>query len=199
MKIAAVLVLFSFFLSSCTITRLLSVYRAGEPNETELEVQSFLVQKKFRYDYSLMMDDSLVDLLTTPRYRINHLEDDKFSVIQLRIYDSLGLLYSAYSQCMGDFEDKQLLQSFPPLKNNYPYLNHLLYFDNELNVLLADDRLKCELKEESTNHKYTYVVYYTMWTQYFSRRVLKAVSRLKKQHDDDILVLFVNVAYEKTV
>jgi hypothetical protein len=181
-------------LASCNFIRIIEFIRAGEPNESRKEVARFLKKKRYKHDYSLFLNDSISNLLRTEKYKLNTAKDSNFSLIQLRIYDSIGHLYSGYSQCMGSFEDKKLLSQFPPAKNQYPYLNEVLFFENELTLIDDSDYLLCEIKEEAKQYKYTYVVYYAMWGKYFSERLLKRVSKVKSEFPDDVLVILVNVS-----
>ena len=192
-KISYLIVLFILF-SSCDTIRLLNI--SEENDESTEEISSFLKQKKFHYDYSFEVIDSTSFLLAQPNYRL----DDSslgYSLIQLRVYDSLGNLYSGYSQCMGSFNKNKIIDKLPPPKNTYPFLNTKLKLRNELNLINIDSETKLKVIKESRKHDYTFVVYWTIWTNYFSKHVLKEVSKIKIKEPDKILVILVNTAKDK--
>jgi hypothetical protein len=178
-------------LSSCGFIRLLNTSK--EQDESNFEIERFLKKRKYLYDYSFQAIDSLDHLKKTEIYKINTLSD-RVEYIQLRIYDSIGNLYTGFSQCMGDFNRKKIIDSFPVKQNTFPYLNKNLKFKNELNLINASDVIKQEILEKCEKKSYTFVVYYTIWTNYFSEHVLKEVSKIKANYDNTVLVLYVNTA-----
>ncbi len=191
MKFFSFLILASV-LSSCTIIRILQL---SEPNEESVqEVNKFL--KHYNFDYSVFADDSKYWMQKSKAYGIND-DTSKSSQVQLRIYHPDGSLYSAYSQCMGDFNDRNFVDSFPLKKNDYPYINTQLNFKNELEFLALNSETKDQILRQSMHQKYTYVVYYAIWTSWAAKHVLKQVSKIKKKHPTEVLVLLVNVARDK--
>lgn len=179
----------AFILTSCNIIRILQM---SEPKDESIgEVTRFL--KKQRYDYSLFADDSKSWMQKTRTYGIND-DTTKYSYVQLRIYNRDGSLYSAYSQCMGDFNRRHFVDSFPLKKNDYPFINTKLKFKNELNLVDLNSETKEQILMKSEKFKYTYVVYYAIWTSYLSKHVLKEVSKVKSNHPEEVLVILVNLA-----
>ncbi len=163
-----------------------------EPNdESTKEVNRFI--KNYKYDYSLFADDSKSSMQKTKIYGINN-DTTKYSYIQLRIYNRDGSLYSAYSQCMGDFNKRNFVDSFPLKKNDYPFINMQLKFKNEMDLLSLSSETKEQILDESQKYKYTYLVYYAIWTNSLSKHVLKEVSKIKSKHPNDALVILVNLA-----
>jgi hypothetical protein len=164
----------------------------SEPNdESTIEVNRFV--KKYKYDYSLFADDSKLWMQKTKKYGINN-DTSKYSLIQVRIFQRDGSLHSAYSQCMGDFNEKNFVDSFPLKKNDYPYINTLLKFKNEMDFLDLSAEKKEQILSKSINYKYTYVVYYVIWTNTFSKHVLSEVSKIKSKYPNEVMVVLVNVA-----
>jgi hypothetical protein len=53
---------------------------------------------------------------------------------------------------------------------------------------------KQSLATIAKNYKYTIVVYYTIWTNYFSEKVLKELSKFKKKHPDEVYLILANSA-----
>ena len=188
MKVTLFLFL-TLLLTSCNIIRILQL---KEPNdETEQEVSTFI--KHYKFDYSAFADDSKYWMQKSKAYGIND-DTSKSSQVQVRIYHPDGSLYSAYSQCMGDFNDRNFVDSFPLKKNDYPYINGQLNFKNELGFLALQTETKEQISLQSMHYKYTYVVYYAIWTSWAAKHVLKQVSKIKKEHPTEVLVLLVNVA-----
>jgi len=195
MKTGIIFILLSL-LSSCDLIRLLNT--SEQKNESTEEINLFLKKKKYNYDFSFENIDSTSSLLTGSNYRLND-SNKKYSFIQLRIYDSTGYLYTGFSQCMGSFNEKKIIDRLPPLKNNYPFLNTKLRLEDELDLINIDSGSKLKLIEEFAEFDYVFVVYWTIWTKYFSKHVLKQVSKIKGKEPDKVLVLFVNTAKEKSI
>jgi hypothetical protein len=177
--------------SSCTLIRILNTSK--EQNEDKKQIDTYLKKHKIKYDFSFENYDSSAYLLNNPNYRING-DTLKYSYIQLRVYNAYGDLFSGYSQCMGDFNNKKFIDSFPIKKNLNPYINSNLRFENELDLIQLKQETKIEILKKSKQFEYTFVVYWTIWTKYFSKHVLKEVSKLKKAHPNKICVILVNTA-----
>ena len=183
---------FLFLALLCTSCNMIKLLRMSEPNdESTIEVNRFV--KKYKYDYSLFADDSKLWMQKTKKYGINN-DTSKYSLIQVRIFQRDGSLHSAYSQCMGDFNEKNFVDSFPLKKNDYPYINTLLKFKNEMDFLDLSAEKKEQILSKSINYKYTYVVYYVIWTNTFSKHVLSEVSKIKSKYPNEVMVVLVNVA-----
>jgi hypothetical protein len=108
MKTTFLLLFLILTFSSCNLIRILHMSERND--ESKEEVDRFL--KKYNYDFSLFADDSKSYLHKTKIHGIND-DTTKYSYIQLRIYNRDGSLYSAYSQCMGDFNSRNFMDSFP--------------------------------------------------------------------------------------
>jgi hypothetical protein len=189
---------FTYFLflalifTSCNLIRILQM---SEPNdESTIEVNRYL--KKYKYDYSLFADDSKSWMQKTKMYGINN-DTTKYSYVQLRIYNRDGSLYSAFSQCMGDFNKRDFVDSFPLKRNDYPFINEQLKLKNEMDLLDLSSERKEQILSRSGNYKFTYVVYYAIWTSYLSKHVLKEVSKIKSKNPNDVMVVLVNLARDK--
>lgn len=182
-------------LNSCNLIRLLNT--SEQKDESAEEIETFLSKKKYSFDYSFENIDSTSNLLSKEKYRLND-SNVNYSYIQLRIYDSTGNLYSGYSQCMGSFNKKKIIDSFPPSKNTFPFINKDLKFINELNLIKLDSLTKNRILTNYNEYDYVFVVYWTIWTQYFSKHVLKEVSKVKQRESEKILVILVNTAVKKS-
>ena len=168
-----------------------------QKDESTEEMNAFLSKRKYHFDYSFRNIDSTALLLADETYRIND-SNVNYSYIQMRIYDSIGEFYSGYSHCMGSFNKRKFIDSFPPSKNTYPFLNTDLNFENELDLIHMDSLTPSDVLEKSKKNDYTIVVYWTMWTNYFSKHVLHEVSKIKEKYPDEVFVMLVNTAIEKS-
>ncbi len=191
-------VLIVFFLllslSSCTTLQIIHIGLQKKDDETSKEFNAYLKRHRIKYDYSLELIDSTAYLLKDSLYRLDNAVSTKYSLIQLRIYDSKGNLYSGYSQCTGDFNSRKILNGFPPAKSSYPFVNTKLKFKNEFDLIVLSAEQKASIIEKAENSNYVFVVYWNIWTRYLSRNVLREVSYLKKKYKEDVLVILVNVA-----
>lgn len=184
MKVTSQLFLALLF-TSCNVIKLIQLTEAKD--ESAAEVNRFV--RHYRFDYSVFADDSKSWMQKTSTFAVNN-DTSKYSYIQLRVFNRDGSLYSAYSQCMGDFNRRNFIDSFPLEKNDYPFVNQQLQFKNELNLLALNTETKNQLLEQANNYKYTFVVYYTIWTHVLSKHVLREVSKVKSKHPNDVLVVF---------
>lgn len=183
-------------LNSCDLLRLLNTSK--EKDESTKEINRFLTKHNYKYDFSFENIDSTSNLLKSLKHRLNN-DTTSYSYIQLRIYDSLGNLYSGYSQCMGNFNTRKIIDSLPPSKNTNPFLNNTLKFQDELDLININLDTKLQVIQESKKYDYILVVYWTIWTNYFSKHVLKEVSNIKSKNPKNVLVIVVNVAKEKSL
>lgn len=186
------LLLLLFIFTSCDLIHLIGVKESK--NESPEEIEHFLSKKKYNFDQSVQLNDSLFWMRKTDEYIFSELSGIA-SAIEMRIFDSLGNYYTSYSTCQGDFNQKGYLPGLPIPKNDQAdYINQTLSLDKELIIMDITDSKKDEIRLDATNYQYTIVVYYTIWTNHFSERVLKKVSQLKKRNPDDVYVIFSNVA-----
>ncbi len=183
-----------FSLTSCTTLQIIHIGLQKKDDETPKQFNAYLKKHRIKYDYSLELIDSTAYLLKDSLYRLDNAVSTKFSLIQLRIYDSEGNLYSGYSQCTGDFNSRKNLNGFPPAVSSYPFVNTNLKFKNEFDLVALRTEEKASIVKKAENSKYVFVVYWNIWTRYFSRHVLREVSQLKRKYKEDLVVVLVNVA-----
>jgi hypothetical protein len=98
---------------------------------------------------------------------------------------------------MGDFNKRDFVDSFPLKRNDYPFINEQLKLKNEMDLLDLSSERKEQILSRSGNYKFTYVVYYAIWTSYLSKHVLKEVSKIKSKNPNDVMVVLVNLARDK--
>ena len=98
---------------------------------------------------------------------------------------------------MDSFNKNKIIDKLPPPKNTYPFLNTNLKLINEFDLINIDSTTKSKIINESRHYNYTFVVYWTIWTNYFSKHVLKKVSKIKNKEPNKVLVILVNTAKDK--
>lgn len=86
------------------------------------------------------------------------------------------------------------MNGFPPAISSYPFVNTNLKFKNEFDLIALSAEEKASIIKKAENSNYVFVVYWNIWTRYFSRNVLREVSHLKKKYKEDLVVVLVNVA-----
>lgn len=190
-----ILLISILFLYSCNIIRLFNIEESND--ETKNEIEQFLKKHKYCYDYNLCSVDSTYSSFSNETNNLYVTSSTFISAIQLRIYDKSGNLYSAYSQCGGDFKKRRNIKAVPPPQNQNPLLNTKLRLLEELALLEITEDERKEIINKSESYHYTFIVHYTIWSNYFSENVLAAISKLKKKYPEKMLVILVNVARNK--
>ena len=176
---------------SCNLIRLINTTESRD--ESKEEINEFLEKHRYNYDYSVCSVDSTYASFSNEKNNIYITTSDFITAIQLRVYEPSGNLYSAYSQCGGDFKKNRNITAVPPPLNQNPNINTALKLSDELDLLELSDIQRQEIIEKSKSHPYTFVVHWAIWTNYFSENVLQDISRLKKKYPKDVLVILVNV------
>lgn len=163
-------------------------------------VEKFLKKRHYHYDYSFLTIDTLLSKYSEPKYN-NELNystiavgrSTKFSLLQARVFNSDGTYYSSYSQCFGDFESKDFLKNYPPVNAvEHGNINKALLLKNEFDLVHTDSTQVKTILEQAKKFTYVIVVYWDIEANYFSERILEKVSRLKRKHPNEIMVILVN-------
>ena len=143
------------------------------------EIDKYLIKNKFQsHQYSFLLVDSLLYLFSTESHALDtwKLEKEiKQPLIQLRIYDNKGIFFNAYAQCYGPLKKLNILDSNPP--RIIPHLpnNQNLKFEHEFELWEIDEATKQKIIAESKMHTYTFVLYWNIWTNYYSKVVFKEI------------------------
>ena len=168
-------------------------------DKNEDEVKHFLKRKNYRFDYSLLSIDSLSHCHAYEKYNIQKVPESIFarsntySALQLRIYKSNGELYSALSQCDGDFNPiPNFINELPPIQGHNPDVNKNLLLKNEFDLVHIDPDKIQEIMLTSSRYEYVFVVYWNIWMDYFTEHLLRNVSRMKRKYPDKIMVVLIN-------
>ena len=172
------------------LAKLLNMKDYGD--RSEATVNDFLKKRHYRYDYSFLSVDSLYDKRKEAKYNDliapNNLSLDslKLSLPQIRIFNADGSHYNSLVQCAGDFLNDGYKLDFPLAKNECSFKNNALELKNEFVFFPIDSNRTSEILTRAQNYKYTVVVYWNIQTNYFSERILRSVSKLKKKHPNEI-------------
>lgn len=173
-------------------------------DKSSLEVNNYLIRNKISfYDYNLFIKDELIDSLSSKKHAVNlwQLEHGtEQSTIQLRIYDSLGVLVNAYVQCYGEFKRLNILSDKPYKKFNHLPTNFELQFNDNLDLWNINESDRQEILAKASQKKYTIVVYWNIWSNYYSKVMLKELRKYLKKYQmkDEVLIILVNTDFSKT-
>ncbi|MNK28051.1 hypothetical protein D3C87_464200 [compost metagenome] len=186
-------------ISSCSFIHYMGTKTTVDKPESE--INTYLIKNNFTfYDYNLLLKDELIDSLSIKKQALNLWQFEHGtaqSTIQLRIYDSLGKLVNGYAQCYGDFKKLNILsekpyRTFSHLPNNFD-----LRLKNDLILWNITESDQQELLAKASEKKYTLVVYWNMWSNYYSKIILKELRKYlqKYQMKKEVLIILVNTDY----
>lgn len=187
----------AFIFESCTVASFVRYMGTTEPvQKNEDEIYNYLKEEDFLfYDYSFILPKHKRDTFSLPPHHLDLWKYERKvgqSPIQLRIYDSVGNFVNGYCQCYGEIKIVNILAKkdfkfFPQFPNN-----HDLKFSDEL--VLWDVPSNEQLLFENSNKKYTFVIYWNIWSNYYSKIIFKKLKKYLKKYDmrDDALIIIVN-------
>ena len=185
-----------FFCQSCTFIHFMNTKEIVNRNESE--INNYLKSNKIDYyDYSFVLSGISIDSLSSEQHVLDLWKYERKieqSSIQIRVYNSSGNLINGYTQCYGDFNSINIFsekntKKFQRLPNNYALL-----FENELSLLNIQDKVKNEIKLKSSQKTFTVVIYWNIWSQYFSKIMFQNLKKYLRKYDmrDDVLVILIN-------
>lgn len=167
-------------------------------DRSEETVNDFLKKRHYHYDYSFLAIDSLYDLHKEPKYNNIIIPENipldsmNWSLIQVRIFNPDGSFYNSLAQCSGDFDDDKYTFDFPIIKNECSFKNEKLELKNEFDLMHIDSKTSSQILNEAKKYKYILFVYWNIQSNYFSERILRSVSKLKRKHPNEVMVILVN-------
>src|SRR5690625_421383 len=186
---------------SCQLIHLVQTKERRDENFFEINAY-FLKNDISSFDYSFLFIDSLDALYHTKKTMLNTWKLERggrASAVELKIYNSEGTLVNAYSQCFGPFKKLNILDSYPPRIISHLPINYDLRFVDELEFWDIDYELKNQLISESKESAYIFVMYWNIWSNHFSKVVLKAIEDYLEKYeteDNRFLYILVNNARE---
>lgn len=178
------------------LIKLLNMKYYGDRSEET--VNDFLKKRHYHYDYSFLAIDSLYDLHKEPKYNNIIIPENitldsmNWSLIQVRVFNPDGSFYNSLAQCSGDFGDEKYTFDFPIIKNECTFKNEKLELKNEFDLIHIDSNTSSQIINEAKKFKYVLFVYWNIQSNYFSERILRSVSKLKRKHPDEVMVILVN-------
>lgn len=186
-------------ISSCGFIHYMGTKKAID--KSRAEVGEHLVKNKAAfYDYNLLLKDECIDSLSTKKHALNlwQLEyGTKQSTIQLRIYDSIVKLVNGYAQCYGEFKKLNILSEKPFKVFNHLPTNFNLRFSDNFDLWNATDSDRQEILVKASEKKYTMVIYWNIWSNYYSEIMFKELRKYLKKFEmkKDVLIILVNTDY----
>ncbi len=188
--------IFIFFFQSCTFIRYMNTKEIA--NKNECEIAQYLESNKIDfYDYSFVLSGISIDSLSDENHVLDlwkYERNTEQSTIQIRVYNSSGNLINGYTQCYGNLNSINILaekntKMFQRLPNNYSLL-----FENELSLLNIQEKVKDEIKLKSSRKTFTVVIYWNIWSNYFSKIIFQKLKKYLKKYEmqDDVLVILIN-------
>lgn len=186
--------------SSCSFIHYMGTKEVVDKSKSDID--HYLLQNKVLYsDYNLLLKDELIDSLSTKKHAVNlwqYEHGTKQSTIQLRIYDSVGKLVNAYVQCYGEFKKLNILAEKPfKTFSNIPLAD--LQFNDNLELWSLTESEVQEILTKASEKKYTFVIYWNIWSNYYSRVMLKELRKYLKKYQmkDEVLIILVNTDFSK--
>ena len=196
MKYVSLLILF-FVLNSCGFIHYMGTKEPAD--ESKEEVAAYLDKHHFNFaDYNLFLNDSLRSLFSDSIHALDlwKLEHGKpQSVMQIQVYDPEGKLVNAYAQCYGPYNRLAILKTkefrfFKQFPTNYK-----LNFSSQTELWVISAAHRERIIREVSQHDYTIIVYWNIWSNHYSKVMLKAVKRYLKKYaskDFNLQVILVN-------
>lgn len=189
------------FVSSCGFIHYMGTKTTVD--KSILEVENYLVKNKIVFqDYNLLIRDELIDSLSSKKHALNLWQFERGveqSTIQLRIYDSLGNMINGYTQCYGEFKKLNILSEkffkhFEQLPNNYN-----LRFKDDIVLWNINEYEQQRILKNANEKKFTIVVYWNIWSNYYSKIILKKLREYLKKFEmkNEVLIILVNTDYSK--
>lgn len=198
----AILVFIGFLIiSSCSFVHYMGTKNTVD--KSKLEVENYLVKNKVAFqDYNLLIKDELIDSLSSKKHAINLWQFEhgvEQSTIQLRIYDSIGVLVNAYVQCYGEFKRLNILSEKPFKTFSHLPTNYDLRFEDNFDLWNINDSNRQEILVKASKKKFTFVVYWNIWSNYYSRVMLKELKNYLRKFEmkDEVLTILVNTDFSK--
>lgn len=150
-----------------------------------------------QYDYSFTLPRELKDTLSHPAHALDLYKLKRGvgeSIIQLRIYNASGVLVNGYTQCYGPLHRLNILKEKDFVCLKHLPNNYWLLFSNELALMPCNDSLKRVISDVAKQKKYTFVVYWNRWSNFYSRDIFHHIKRYFRKFGNrsDVLVIMMN-------
>lgn len=171
-------------------------------DESAAEVRTYLHEKEINFSYSTFLKDSIWRALGDSGHYLNAYKFKRGvepSPIQLRVYDRQGNFITGYSQCYGSFKKLNVLDGYPPRVIPHLPNNRSLVFEDELKLFVTPPSTQLQIIEDASNSDYIMVLYWNIWSAYFSEIVLRQASDFMLKYNTDstrLTLILVNTGIE---
>lgn len=195
MKYYIKIIIFLFItlsVSSCGFIHYMGTKERVEKGDDE--IKTYLDKENFRtYNYSLKMKPYFLDKLAEKEHALDlyKLErNTEQSTMQIRVFDSNGELITGYTQCYGNLNWINILRKKCFVKRDKFYNNYELKFEDEFDLYEITEEEKNKILKESEG-KNRIVIYWNIWSNYYSRIMLKKTRKYIKKFDPEMKNTFV--------
>lgn len=196
-KCIAIISLFLVF-NSCSLIHHL---RMDEQNdENIIEIENYLKNNNLDFGYLIQLVDSPYYIIDSPSHVLNMYKYERniaASPVQVRIYSvDDDSLFIGYSQCYGPLKKFPFFNTYPPSKVDYLPNNYSLTLSNELHLFdIEEDEINI-LKSKILKYEYIIVVYWNIYTKYYSKDTIKRVTKYVDQFDlkNKVMIILANSA-----
>lgn len=195
MKYYIKIIIFLFItlsVSSCGFIHYMGTKERVEKGDDE--IKTYLDKENFRtYNYSLKMKPYFLDKLADSSHVIDLYKlkrNTEQSTMQIRVFDSNGELITGYTQCYGNLNWINILRKEEFIKNDYFPNNYKLNYKDEFDLYEITEEEKNKILKESEG-KNRIVIYWNIWSNYYSRIMLKKTRKYIKKFDPEMKNTFV--------
>lgn len=147
------------------------------------------------YEFNSTYRDSLnIEKYALNLWKIEH--NGKASVLQIRMYDSIGNFLGGWEQCMGKAKRWDIYCTMP-LNSKYinSSINHKLNFYNDLNLFDISKKEKERIMQELNKNDYTIILIWCSWAGNYCKKHLKDADKYVKSYTEKkIQVLKLNLS-----
>ncbi len=156
---------------------------SGMDKEQVHEINRFMPDCMwFQFEFDNMYDDSL---RRNDYFFLNKLSADRgtYSLLQTRMYDSLGKLARAYDVCMGNAKFLKIYENVPitsKFKQVNRSINPKICLAKDLQFIATTKQEKETLLTQTNQYDYTLVVFWPSTARYYTKRHLREIKRYVK-------------------
>ena len=180
----------------CSLYHFLSVEE--KKYDTEEEVYTFLEELEIDTNFSYSIKQEYLDSLSFEKYALSTYKLEhkgKASAVQIRLYDTTNGFVYGWEQCFGDLKKLGILKSFPFSEKAHLPVNRNLFLLNEIDIIKLSAKEKDELLVAINKYDNVVIVYWSIWSGWYSKDALKRVNSFVAKHSsENILFLKINVS-----
>src|SRR5690554_3700766 len=200
MKLIA-LIFISMSLNSCGFIHYMGTKERVDKEEEE--IIEYLNKIKFdTYNYSLRMQPFFLDKLADSSHVLDLYKLERNieqSTMQIRVFNPKGELITGYTQCSGDLNLINILRKEEFVRYDNWFNNYALNYKDEFELFVISEEKKNKILRESEG-KNRIVIYWNIWSNHYSKIMLKKTKKYIKKFDPDMtntFVIIVNNDYKE--